>query len=381
MAKIIMISNKTIQDLQDEKKIEDMISQLSRLEKEYNKVFITGIEENQYGEKAEKLNFCSYESFLKELESSDESVAVVSGSDEMFKLAQGRKSLFVCPLWAENIGEDANKYGLGVETPKQMYQIIKHSNNNNFWHSRKELEDGTPVFTLLDAKFRYFSTSSNEEKMVCNFRDNLYGECKTPFFKILAYDLMSALSNKNEHLDEVDIWTVFPQSSLELSDNMMELKDMVETMTMAEKVDTEDLPDNLILRHTEKQLSHEVPVMTRFTEGAGINLSTIYLNPAFREKVSGATVCVMDDILNHGHSFEAARNLLKAAGAKKVILLALGVYPSDYVYENYAIKGDVFAPGFEFGEPLEKKVIPNPMFKVNFQVKVEVETLYTVFNS
>ena len=384
MAKYIAIADSTVKAIK-ESDYKNLLKQFGNLISEGNKIAILNGEKSEYEEKySDSFEFPSEKEFLDNIDGIEEPIVFISGRDDIFELSRHRKALFVCPMWLENIGENAEKYGVKVSTPKQAYQIIKHSNNNNFWHTRKELNDGTMVFTLLDAKFRYFSTSANEGKMIDNFKKTIYGDEKTTFFDVLKYAMISALSNNHEYFDDVDIWTVFPSSSLELDENLMEFKKAIEVITETEAesyIEKEDFKDNLILRHTEKEKAHEVPLSVRTSNGSLVNLQTICLNPDFKGKVEGKTVCVIDDFLNHGYSFEAARNILKAAGAKQIILLALGFYQNDYAYQEFEIKGDPFIPEFEIGEVKNTETILNPMFKINPQAKVEIETLFSVFNS
>ncbi|MDO5708429.1 MAG: phosphoribosyltransferase [Andreesenia angusta] len=380
MAKHIVISDLIINKLNDSDR-RSMINQLNNLEKEGNAIIIVDGKREEYADSSNSFKMPTESEFMSDFTRISESIVFVSGRDDMFETSRYMKSLFICPMWIDDIGENASRYGVQVRTPKQMYQIIKHSNNNNFWHTRKKLKDGTIFYSLLDAKFRYFSTSSREDKMIENFESTIYGDETTPFFDILKYDLQSAISNKLEYFDDIDIWTIFPNSSKELDKNMMELKKSIEINSGVKLIETDDFSDNLILRHTEKDRAHDIPLSTRITNGSAINLETICLNPAFKDHIEGSTICVIDDFLNHGFSFEAARNLLKAAGAKQIILLALGTYTNDYLYKDYEIKGDPFNPNFEFSGPNYEETILNPRFKINPQAKVEVETLFTVFNS
>ena len=385
MAKNIFIYRNVIEKLNDKSDLDNIFLHLKNLVNEGNTIYIVTDSSNDNHDLTSYENYdLSFmptitEEIPKIIDTSENSSVFIDNKNSTYELSQKSISLFITPLWMTDMESKPDSFGIKVKNSKQMYQIIKHSNNNNYWHTKNELEDGSMLFTLIDAKFRYFSTSTNEGKMIDNFLSILHGEEENNFFKILKYDLLSALSNKSDYFDNVDIWTIFPKSNLTLDRNMMELKYNIESNRGLTEKDNY-IEDNLIIRHTEKQRSHEIPVITRYSEGAKLNLKTIQLNPKFRDKVKGATVCVIDDFLNHGYSFEAARNLLKAAGAKQVVLVALGLYQNDYSYEEYDIKGDPFTKDFIFGEPIKRKPIQNLRFKVNFQVKVEVETLFSVFN-
>lgn len=59
-------------------------------------------------------------------------------------------------------------------------------------------------------------------------------------------------------------------------------------------------------------------------------VQTMPLNPALRSRVEGKHVLVADDFCTEGLSFEWARNLLLAAGARDVTLVAFGRYDDEY---------------------------------------------------
>jgi hypothetical protein len=56
--------------------------------------------------------------------------------------------------------------------------------------------------------------------------------------------------------------------------------------------------------------------------------STVWVPPVY--KVEGKRIFVLDDFTTDGYSLEAARNLLLAAGADRVSLIAFGKYPRPY---------------------------------------------------
>lgn len=53
---------------------------------------------------------------------------------------------------------------------------------------------------------------------------------------------------------------------------------------------------------------------------------TVHLHPTYKGKVNGRSIVVIDDFTTSGKSLEWARNLLLSAGARRVILLAIGKF-------------------------------------------------------
>ncbi|GAA3727609.1 hypothetical protein GCM10022378_15700 [Salinicoccus jeotgali] len=89
---------------------------------------------------------------------------------------------------------------------------------------------------------------------------------------------------------------------------------------------------------------------------------------------------MIDDYTTNGISFETARNLLFNAGAKKVILLALGRYKKGregiYQYENYEFKGDITTNKYGY------KLLSREYIYGNYDdsAREEVKRIYEILN-
>ncbi|MDG0059149.1 hypothetical protein [Priestia sp. P5] len=63
-------------------------------------------------------------------------------------------------------------------------------------------------------------------------------------------------------------------------------------------------------------------------------------------------MCVIDNYLTKGISFETVRNLLLEVGAKRIILLALEPYKREEygIYQNqfYKFSGDIIGKGYQY---------------------------------
>ena len=102
--------------------------------------------------------------------------------------------------------------------------------------------------------------------------------------------------------------------------------------------------ENLLLRKNPKQKAHlSYSTEQRVIMGAVEEFKTLCINPDFKNKIntlrkSGKfNVCIFDDYMTHGNSFNAVRNLLKQLGANKIIFVSLG----------------------NFGKPFQKKGLCN----------------------
>ena len=117
--------------------------------------------------------------------------------------------------------------------------------------------------------------------------------------------------------------------------------------------------------------------------GSSKHLDSININPYYRGKLSGKTVCILDDYVTNWPSFEALRNLLLKAGVARVIFVAIGRFRrgSEGVYqkEDYQILGDVFSSNYTY-----ELISKDPYFcmraKYDLASKHEVENIHGILN-
>lgn len=304
---------------------------------------------------------------------------LIGNRDQDFINAVNNKMLYLCPSWTKEVEEKAKKYGIRTYNEKQFLEVIKTVNNQNTWYSSCELEDGSIVLSLMDGAYKYYSKSQKEKEMIENFEKVLKEGKRTTYFDILLYHFLAAISNDNDIFNNVNIWSIFPSSSCELNQEMFEFKEKVRYMTKVREPQKNMIFRNLLIRHTSVPKSRNTSSNIRYEEGAAKHLDSIHLNPEYKKRITGSTVCVFDDFLNYGNSFETVRNLLKHAGAKKVILVSLGKFRKPYIYQEYDITGDVYANNFTY--KLKKRYdIYHSNFKLNDSAKDEVENLHRIYN-
>lgn len=77
------------------------------------------------------------------------------------------------------------------------------------------------------------------------------------------------------------------------------------------------------------------------------HFQSIRVNDKYKGKLKGRVVCVFDDYLTHGNTFEALRNLLIKCEVKKIIFVSIGKfkrnYESQYIQKSFSIEGDVYS--------------------------------------
>lgn len=295
---------------------------------------------------------------------------IIGNRDMDFQTAVNNKLLYIVPMWCKDVNDNSKKYGVKIHTLTQLKEIIKTVNNQHNWYYHEVLDDIAEVYSLTSGNSKIGGVSKNEKELVDGFRAFLK-EGKVDYYEILFYHFLAGMTN-NDVFRNVDIWGIAPSSGVNLSKEMMFFKDRARYL-MKKKFTKEG--ENLILRYFKIEQSKNLNGYVREKEGAGRLLDSIYLNPNYN--VKGKTICIFDDYLDYGNTFEAIRNILKFAGAKKVIFVSLGKFRKDYIYQEYEIKGDVKAPGmFTFKEINRRKFV----YICNNKAREEVENLHNIFN-
>jgi len=143
---------------------------------------------------------------------------------------------------------------------------------------------------------------------------------------------------------EVQDWVVAPSSSTQPNQIMVELKEDVRYMMYGRK------REPIFLRHTNTRKSRFDGEQRSLPDYCQKHFGTICVNEAYRDKLKGRVVCVFDDYLTRGNTFETLRNLLVACEAKKIIFVSIGKFirrgENSYVQKNFTINGDVHTPHY-----------------------------------
>ena len=182
---------------------------------------------------------------------------------------------------------------------------------------------------------------------------------------------------KSDDLRKIDIWGIMPSSGSTLNEDMLEIKERCRYLT------GKRVREPLFIRHTVVPKSHYTSHDERMRIGSSKHLDSININPYYRGKLSGKTVCILDDYVTNGPSFEALRNLLLKAGVARVIFVAIGRFRrgSEGVYqkEDYQILGDVFSSNYTY-ELISKDPYFGMRAKYDLASKHEVENIHGILN-
>ncbi|EAE7282567.1 hypothetical protein BJN22_14295 [Listeria monocytogenes] len=302
---------------------------------------------------------------------------VVGSSDEDLYLAANFKLLLINPEWSYIKELKAIKYGFSLGVPEKVAKMIDIIKNQQSWFFELEIDSNCKLYALTSANNN--SATGDEEEIINNFRKILKEGYKKNFEALFFHFIASVM--KSDELREIDIWSIMPSSGTALNPDMLEIKERCRYLTGRRK-DNFDNP--LFIRHRPTRKSHLTRPEERLRTGAKKHLSTINLNPDYKRSLKGKVVCVIDDYITNGTSFEALRNILIKAGAKKVIFVAIGRFKKGefgvYQKEDYRIDGDVFTTDYSFKlSQIDQNFGVNG--KYNSKAKEEVENIYNILYS
>lgn len=305
---------------------------------------------------------------------------IVSNKDVDFQMAVRFKVLLIVPLWIP-YETRAEYYGISVDFPNQLFQFIQVLNNQNMWYSECQVDDHTIAVSLMDARYRSYAWSVTERDMMQNFENLLKEGQSRSYYKILLYHFLSGITN-TDLFDDIELFGMIPSSDCSLNSDMFEFMQQVRYIKGKRLPHNTMHNDNLLIREQPKGKAHRTSNRVRAQIGPIDEFSTLCINGEFAEKISKLrragklNVCVFDDYMTYGNSFNAVRNLLNHLGANKIILVSLGSFGRPFERWDYNIRGSVYSTGYEYELISQEQV----QHEYNLAAKNEVAELYNIFN-
>lgn len=191
--------------------------------------------------------------------------------------------------------------------------------------------------------------------------------------------------------DDIELFGMLPSSNCDMNEYVYDFMTQVRLLKGKQlpkhyKSDVTKAERNLLIRHKPKNQNHNGgrDRQARINLGAKDEFGTLIINSDYKKRIETLrregrfNVCIFDDYMTHGNSFNAVRNLLEELGANKIIFVSIGIFMSDFQRRDYTITGDVFRPGYRYEletyQPLEN-------YQINSNAKQEVTDLYNIFNS
>lgn len=301
------------------------------------------------------------------------SIILVGSSDEDLYLAANKKILIINPGWSVKQDEKPARYGITLSNPEKLTQAIRLIDNQSSWYYKLQVDDSTQVLALTSANTKNFTVTSEEKEILEGF-SSLLKQGNRRYFNSLYFHLISGVM-KDSDLRNVDIWSVFPTSTGRPNNEIEEIKERCRYLTGKRN------NQPIFIRHTVVDKSHFTHHDKRLEVGCAKHFNSVMLNPNYKKKIKGKTICIIDDFLTNGISFETARNLLLKAGAAKVILLALGRFKRGtygiYQKEEYDINGDIFTKNYNFERASKENI--NGIYDESS--RYEVRNIYNIIYS
>lgn len=306
----------------------------------------------------------------------------IGGKEVDFHMAVHTRSLFIVPTWIP-VEEKAEFYGVHVDTPEQLFKFIRTLNNHENWYAQVKIEPNVTALSLMDGRYKYKAKTENERDMVEHFEQLLKLGQSRNYYDILLYHFLAGMTN-SKLFDDIELFGMIPSSDCSLNSDIFSF--MRQTRIIKGKHIPRNLTygENLLLRKLPKQKAHlSYSTDQRAAMGATEEFRTLCINPDFKNKIntlrkSGKfNVCIFDDYMTHGNSFNAVRNLLKQLGANQIIFVSLGSFGKPFQKRDYTITGDIYDIDYSYNQ-VSYHI---KSFTYNDMAKDEVAELYDIFNS
>ncbi|MGG3556258.1 hypothetical protein ABES23_06090 [Peribacillus frigoritolerans] len=305
------------------------------------------------------------------IDESEETLFILVGSSDVdLYLASSKKILLINPQWSYVQQEKAVKYGFAIRTPQGLERVLRILKNHNAWFYTLELDEATEVYSLTRANY-YYVESQSEVEILKGF-ENLLKEGNKQYFKVLLYHFIGAIVN-NPMFREIDIWAIMPSSKKTNNKDMEDLKERARLL-MGKRY-----KEPLFLRHTQVTKSRDMNQAARLY--CDRHFDSIIINPVYQGKLQGKNICVLDDYLTNGTSFETLRNLLRHEGVNQILFVSMGRFQRgngiDYLKQDYYIVGNVYERSYEYVAGEKHRMYGN----FNTQARLDLRTLYDIIRS
>lgn len=305
----------------------------------------------------------------------------ISGKDVDFHLAVNSQSLFIVPDWIPN-ESSAKKYGVVVDTPLQLFKFIKTLYNQQSWFAKSTIEPGITALSLMDARYRSKTYTENERDMIINFENLLKRGRSRNYYDILMYHFLAGMTNTTL-FDDIELFGMIPSSDCSLNPDLFSFMHQVRVIKNRHIPRNISHGENILLRMVPKLKAHEsYRADERANMGAIDEFRTLCVNPDFKNKIdtlrreNRLNLCIFDDYMTHGNTFNAVRNLFKALGANKMVFVSLGSFKQPFRKKDYTINGSVYNIGYTYS--LNRSSVK--YFDYDDNAKYEVDELYDIFN-
>lgn len=261
-------------------------------------------------------------------------IMVLGCKDRDMYMAANAKILLLTAKYAENNNPEeaiyTTGYGLQITSPDRLTFFFNHFLNiDTPWYFKLPVSETTEIYALTNANTYSASKDMvrmNNEFSACLKEGNgTFRNLFTIYFLLSTYRIFKELQG-------VKYWGIYPSSGTELNQDLEYFKEQ------ARKSFGCKTSHPLFLKQRATPKRHDQNKATRKARGCQDQLESIVINPWYKGRLSGETVCVIDDFTTYGTSCETARHLLEAAGVEKLIFIALGKFGKEYIKYDYDLE-------------------------------------------
>ncbi|WP_271398146.1 hypothetical protein [Salinicoccus roseus] len=266
-------------------------------------------------------------------------IMLIGAVDTDIRIAANNKILMINPSWIPNVEDNILKYGFELDSVDQLLKCIEIFNIEPELYSDFHIDSSTRLIAVSNAnKFR--KLFDNEENMIEIYKSTL--KYNNDFYKYALYLHYLTVITGLYVFEDVDYWMSVPSSTGKNNNNVYDVVKQTRYLMKNQR------KEEMFIRHTPAKKSTYMSPADRKRLGCSRHLETIHLNEKYKGKLKGKKICVIDDYVTNGSSFESIRNLLVKEEVKEVIFLAIGSFAQPYIKEEVDIFGDVFSSGYKF---------------------------------
>ncbi|GHC57641.1 hypothetical protein [Ulvibacter litoralis] len=274
-----------------------------------------------------------------------EDIIILGAKDDDMILAANTKLILLTAVYAQiNNFEDRiykDKYGIAIHDNIRLQYFFDHYIDIvKPWFFSYDISDNCKIYGLTNAMTGLMANST--EIQICNhlkkhLKDG-HDEGQNPF---RIFSLLSAYRIFPE-IDDIYLWACYPTSTGLPDEPLLAIKEILRKSfgSRASK--------DLFIRHKPSPKRSNQGANTRANQGCDNQFNSIHLNPYYKGKIEGKSICIIDDFSTHGTSCETVRHLLNHAGVSKVVFIALGKYKVTYKTYDYTLSGNVYDSTYTF---------------------------------
>jgi hypothetical protein len=272
-------------------------------------------------------------SIEKHMDAEFSDIIVLGSKDADLAMAANAKVLLLSALWAECNNPYERIYSVGygepIESPQHLANFFSHFLNiQTPWYYRLSVTDTTDIYALTNANT--YSASPDVKRMNDEFSACLKEGVDTHRLKFRTYFVLSTYRIFKE-LAEVKYWGIYPSSGIAHNDDLDFFKEH------ARKLFGARTKHPIFVKTAATNKRHFEQRNSRLAKGCREQLENITLNPWYKGRLEGETVCIIDDFTTYGTSCETARHILEAAGVAKLIFIAMGKFGREYHKYEYEL--------------------------------------------